>query len=118
MRDPAKFTDATIFNPFRFCGNKTPAASGPQHSSGQFRGTLTDASEDWLVWGLGRILWSAFRLLDHNFKFRLTFIQSGTILCCGYIKTCCGNNASQLRLRANKSSAAPILAVALGDSAS
>ena len=50
MRDPRRFPDAAHFDAFRFYKLRGPDESRSQEC-------LTDASEKWLAWGLGRIVW-------------------------------------------------------------
>ena len=48
MRDSQYFENPLEFNGFRFIGNVSKSMKPAR---------LTDASESWLVWGSGRILW-------------------------------------------------------------
>lgn len=54
MRDPKRFSNALHFDPFRFYEAK-PADTNIDGSPSQ--NYLTEASDNWLAWGLGRVVW-------------------------------------------------------------
>ena len=58
MRDSQYYENPLEFNAFRFINNTSTSSTDAVKPS-----KLTDASEDWLVWGAGRILWYVLHLI-------------------------------------------------------